>query len=133
MKNFILFFLSLTCLAAHAQYNQKRKTAKEPVKLSYYNSQRLISSSANTTLLNTPLSKLSYHQLQSGTTQSPGYTLYSNPAAGPVNASQQGYWSGSKMTSSGLNGRFQAIQSFDLQGNLRESKATYQFTNRKKR
>jgi hypothetical protein len=123
MKNVIVFLLSLTCLAAHAQYNQSRKTTK-PSLLTYYNTQK-----ASKTL--TPLLKIPAQPSQTVTTQTPGYSMYTKSATGP--ATQQGYWSGSQMTTSGMNGRFQSIQSFDMNGNLRETKATYQFTNRKKR
>jgi hypothetical protein len=125
MKNLIVVFLSLTCLAANAQYNQSRTTQSKPSLLSYYGT---LKTNKQTT---SPLLRISPQQTQTVTTQNPGYSMYSNSAVSP--ASQQGYWSGSQMTTSGLNGKFQSIQSFDMNGNLRETKATYQISNRKKK
>jgi hypothetical protein len=126
MKKLTFFFLSLTCLAAHGQYNQKL-SKKAPSLLSYYGSKK-----ADQPATYSPQIRLTYSTGATTTQSQATYTSFNNNGVGPVNATQQGYWSGSKMTTSGLNGRFQAIQSFDLQGNLRESKATYQFSNRKK-
>lgn len=123
MKNFIVVFLSLTCIAAHAQYNQSR-TKSKPSLLSYYSSPKSGKAVA-------PLLRIPAQPAQTVTTSNTGYNAYGNNAAGP--ATQLGYWSGSQMTTSGMNGRFQSIQSFDMNGNLRETKATYQISNRKKR
>jgi hypothetical protein len=125
MKNLIVVFLSLACIAAHAQYNQTRASKTKPSLLSYYGSQK---TNKQTT---SPLLRIPAQPSQTVTTQATGYNVYNNSTTGA--ASQQGYWSGSQMTTSGMNGRFQAIQSFDMNGNLRESKATYQISNRKKR
>jgi hypothetical protein len=124
MKNLIVVFLSLACLAAHAQYNQSRTAKSKPSLLSYYGSQKTKQTAS-------PLLRIPAQPSQTVTTQTTGYNVYNGSATGA--ASQQGYWSGSQMTTSGMNGRFQAIQSFDMNGNLRESKATYQISNRKKR
>ncbi len=125
MKNLIVVFLSLTCLAAHAQYNQSRTNKSKPTLLGYYSSLKTNKQSAS------PLLRIPAQSPGTVTTQNTSYSLYNNSAMGP--ASQQGYWSGSQMTTSGMNGRFQSIQSFDMNGNLRETKATYQISNRKKR
>jgi hypothetical protein len=124
MKNLIVVFLSLACLAAHAQYNQSRTAKSKPSLLSYYGSQKTKQTAS-------PLLRIPAQPSQTVTTQTTGYNVYNGSTTGA--ASQQGYWSGSQMTTSGMNGRFQAIQSFDMNGNLRESKATYQISNRKKR
>lgn len=64
--------------------------------------------------------------------QNTTFSLNTTNSVGP-STTQQGYWSGSQMTTTGMNGKFQSVQSFDMNGNLRETKATYQITNRKKR
>lgn len=125
MKNLIVVFLSLTSLAAHAQYNQSRTNQSKPSLLGYYSSLKVNKQPTS------PLLRIPAQPPGTVTTQNTSYSLYSNSAMGP--ASQQGYWSGSQMTTNGMNGRFQSIQSFDMNGNLRETKATYQISNRKKR
>jgi hypothetical protein len=126
MKIFIVFFLSLTFLAAHAQYNQSRThTKSKPSLLSYYGTLKPGKQTIS------PLLRLPAQPSGTVTTQNTGYSLYNNSTTGA--GTQQGYWSGSQMTTSGANGRFQSIQSFDMNGNLRETKATYQFSNRKKK
>lgn len=125
MKNLIVVFLSLTCLATHAQYNQSRTTQSKPSLLSYHGT---LKTNKQTT---SPLLRITPQQTQTVTTQSSGYSMYTNTTVGPT--TQQGYWSGSQMTTTGMNGKFQSIQSFDMNGNLRETKATYQISNRKKK
>jgi hypothetical protein len=126
MKNFIVVFLSLTCLAAQAQYNQSLHNNKSKSSLlSYYGSQKLSKQSTS------PVLRIPSQPSGTLTTQNTGYSLYNNGTTGA--ATQQGYWSGSQMTTTGMNGKFQSIQSFDMNGNLRETKATYQISNRKKK
>lgn len=126
MKKLSIFFLSLTCLAAQAQYNQNRRAAKVSPLLSYYGPQKMEVLAPNSSLLTLPLNP------QGSTLETkPAYTMYTNDNSGSVSPAQQGYWSGTRMSSSTLNGRFQAVQTFDIQGNLRESKATYQFKRKK--
>src|SRR5690349_1005724 len=121
MKKVIAFLLSLTCLAAHAQYHKTRasQSHSQLTSLSYYGSRKLDLTPS------TPEIKLPLFLTTSATISQSGYTTYSGSTA--TTATNQGYWTGTRMTTSSANGRFQAVQSFDISGNLRESKATFQF------
>jgi hypothetical protein len=125
MKKVIAFLLSLTCLAAHAQYHKTRasQSHNQLTSLSYYGSTKVdLSPKA-------PAIKLPMFLTTASSTSHSGYTTYNGSTA--TTATNQGYWTGTKMTTSSANGRFQAVQSFDISGNLRESKATFQFPKRK--
>src|SRR5690349_16961505 len=121
MKKVIAFLLSLTCLAAHAQYHKTRASQSHAplTSLSYYGVPKLDLTPKTSEI------KLPLFLATATTTRQSGYTAYSSSTG--TGASNQGYWTGTKMTTSSANGRFQAVQSFDISGNLRESKATYQF------
>jgi hypothetical protein len=129
MKKLIIFFLSLTCLSANAQYKSRSITANpKPTLLSQYESGKLSTNVPGKTDLNLPALPANY----TTTTNQVNYVSINSPTPTAPSQAVQGYWTGSRILSSGMNGRFQAVQSFDLQGNFRESKATFQFTNRKK-
>ena len=135
MKKVVVFLLSLTSLAAHAQYNKSRapessdKLSDHIGPISYYGSLKPDPIFTKRFDLNLPMFLNTVHSTDS---DQPLYTTSSNSVWSSPGQPGQGYWSGSKMTTSSSNGRFIAIQSFDIQGNLRESKATYQFPKRKR-
>jgi hypothetical protein len=127
MKKLIVFLLSLTFLSAQAQYHKGRASQayQQSSSLSYYQNSKIDISPKTNPEIHVPL-----FLTTSGTSTShTAYTTYNN---NPFAAAEgQSYWSGTKMTTSSTNGRFQAVQTFDISGNLKESKATFQFPKKK--
>jgi hypothetical protein len=130
MKKIFIFLLSLTCLAAQGQYNNHKSRASQSSNqlnsLSYYGSKKFDVSPETKPDLNLPsfLATSVIANQNGNSAPANSWTNFDMPG--------QGYWSGTKMTTTSQNGRFQAIQTFDIQGNLRESKATFQFPKRKR-
>ena len=129
MKKCILFFLSLTFFTANAQFNSSRTVSPHHY-LATLNA--FASTKFNYDVpANSAFVKIPYFILASRITPGTAATLTDGantpiPPAVPINR----YWSGQRIYSSSADGRFQSIQSFDLQGNFRETKATYQFKRR---
>lgn len=132
MKTFIVLFLSLICFAASAQFNKRRASSPtyHTSLVPSVNSKLDFAPTNNNVELKVPYF-LKSNRVSQGTTM---YNVNSSTSLSPLSQnSDQGYWGGPKVSTSSMNGRFQSVQSFDLQGNFRETKATYQFTTRKKR
>lgn len=132
MKKLIPFLLSLTTILANAQYNRIH---------SAYPHNPLITARTATTVLNLPASdapaqKLPYFLRVPSTGTQPSFINLTDPMqpapASPIMQSPiQGSWLKPWTPPSLGNRRFQSVQSFDMQRNVSDSKATYQFTKRR--
>jgi hypothetical protein len=127
MKKVFIFLLSLTCLAAHAQYNKSHasKASQSSPLLSYYGIPKTDLIPKAYPEVRVPM----FTTLPVTSTQT-NFNSYNAPA---LTTSSQGYWSGKSISTTSQNGRFQNVQTYDINGNLKESKATFQFSTRKKR
>jgi hypothetical protein len=134
MKKLLPFLLSLTTVLANAQYN--RNHTQSP------NNTLSVSrtSTLNVTGTGTASKQLPYFLRLPATTAPPSLTNLNDPMqpapTSPLMQSpiiqQDSPWLKPWTPPSMGNGRFQSVQSFDMQKNISDSKATYQFTKRPK-
>lgn len=132
MKKLLPFLLSLTTLLANAQYNR--------IHTAYpHNSLALnlpASSSVHTPQNSQPGQNLPYFLRLPAVGTLSSLTNLNDPLEQPrpspvMQAPIQGAWLKPWTPPSVGKGRFQSVQSFDMQKNISDSKATYQFTKRR--
>ena len=132
MKKLLPFLLSLTTLLANAQYNR--------IHTAYpHNSLALnlpAHSSVRTAHSGESVQNLPYFLRLPAVGTLSSLTNLNDPMEPPrptpvMQAPIQGAWLKPWTPPSAGKGRFQSVQSFDMQKNISDSKATYQFTKRK--
>jgi hypothetical protein len=132
MKKLMLFLLTLTTSLANAQYNRVH-TAYPHHSLALtrpvYSTLTMVRGSEST-------QKLPYFLRTPAVGTLSSLTNLNDPLA-PAQSSPlvpspiRGVWLRPWTPPSAGNGRFQSVQSFDMQHNVSDSKATYQFTKRR--
>jgi len=130
MKKLIPFLLTLTTFLANAQYNRIH-TAYPHNSLAL---NRTASSTLHTVNGNQPTQNLPYFLRLPAVGTLSSLTNLNDPLEQPRPASQspiQGAWLKPWTPPSMGNGRFQSVQTVDMQRNISDSKATYQLTKRR--
>lgn len=117
MKNLTLFLLLLcSFFAVTAQYHEHKpalESLQKPINKSYHAELKLPYTLTNSvTLMRSPT------LLTNGNTMAPGHAEH---------------WTSTTVTSYSGNHRFKTSQSFDMRGNLTDSRASFNFSSKKKK
>ena len=132
MKKLIPFLLTLTTFLANAQYNR--------IHTAYPSNTQTLKLQTSSTLptvdRNQSVQSLPYFLRLPATGTLSSLTNLNDPMEQPrpspvMQSPIQGSWLKAWTPPSMGNGRFQSIQTFDMQRNISDSKATYQFTKRR--
>jgi hypothetical protein len=116
MKNLTLFLLLLCSFSVMAQYHEHKPALES---------------------LQKPINKTYRSEIKMPYTLTNSVTLMRSPtlltAGNTMNSGHAEHWTNTTMTGYSGNHRFQTSQSFDMRGNLTDSRASFNFSSKKRK